>query len=160
MDAALCREHLAELIREELELLGQLHKLLGEERQVIASGDLTQLQRSTELRQQRVAALASTEEQRRSLCVLHGQSPDAIGAERLLKWCDPQGTLSPSLRECRERVLKCRELNDRNGLLVNAHLKRVDERLQALRGRPDRVGTYGPRGDLGCTRAGRVLGSV
>lgn len=160
MDATLCREHLAELIREELELLGQLHRLLEEERQVIASGDLKQLQRSTELRQQRVAALANTEEQRRSLCSLHGQTPDAIGAERLLKWCDPQGALAASLRECRERVLKCRELNERNGLLVSAHLKRVDERLQALRGRPDRAATYGPRGDLARSRAGRVLGAV
>jgi flagellar biosynthesis/type III secretory pathway chaperone len=160
MDATLCREHLAELIREELELLGQLHRLLEDERQVIASGDLKQLQRSTELRQQRVAALASTEEQRRSLSSLHGQTPDAVGVERLLKWCDPQGTLAPLLRGCRERVLKCRELNDRNGLLVNAHLKRVDERLQALRGRPDGAATYGPRGDLPRSRAGRVLGAV
>ena len=59
MDATLCRESFAELLRGELELLAQLHRLLEEERQVIASGDLKRLQRSTELRQQRVAALTA-----------------------------------------------------------------------------------------------------
>jgi flagella synthesis protein FlgN len=160
MDATLCREHLGELIREELKLLAQLQDLLEEERQVISSGDLKRLQRSTELRQQRVAALAETEQQRRSLSTLHGQTPDAAGAERLLKWCDPQFTLAPLLRESRVRVLKCRDLNNRNGALVAAHLKRVDQRLQALRGRADRAATYGPRGDLSRQHTGRVLGAV
>ena len=160
MDATLCREHLAELIREELDLLGQLHRLLEEERQVIASGDLKRLQRSTELRQQRVAALAATEEQRRSLCSLHGQSADAPGIERLLRWCDPQAVLAPLLGESRERALKCRDLNNRNGVLVAAHLRRVDQRLRALHGRASGAATYGPRGDLAAKRGGRVLGSV
>ena len=160
MNATLCREHLAELMREELELLAQLHRLLEEERQVIASGDLKRLQRSTELRQQRVAALAETEQQRRQLCSLHGQAPDAAGIEQLLKWCDPHGALAPLLRESRERALKCRVANDRNGALVSAHLKRVDQRLRALRGRTDGATTYGPRGDLAAKRTGRVLGAV
>ena len=160
MNPTLCREHLEELIREELRLLGQLQGLLEEEREVIGSGDLKRLQRSTELRQQRMAALAETEAQRRALCSLHGQTPDAAGAERLLKWCDPQGALAPLLRDCRVRVVKCRDLNDRNGALVAAHLKRVDQRLQALRGRADRAATYGPRGELPRPRAGRMLGAV
>ena len=160
MDATLCRENFAELLRGELELLAQLHRLLEEERQVIASGDLKRLQRSTELRQQRVAALAAAEAQRHSLCTLHGQTPDAAGIERLLKWCDAQAVLAPLLRESRERALKCRELNDRNGVMVSAHLKRVAQRLAALRGRTEQAGTYGPRGDLAGKRTGRVLGAV
>lgn len=160
MDATLCREHFAELLREELQLLGQLQKMLEDERGVIAAGDLKALQRSTELRQQRMTALASTEAQRRSLCTLHGQAADATGIERLLKWCDPRAELAASLQECRARALRCRELNDRNGLMVGARLKRVDERLQALRGRADRSATYGPRGDLDRSSAGRVLGAV
>ena len=160
MDATLCREHFADLLRGELELLAQLHRLLEEERQVIASGDLKRLQRSTELRQQRVAALTATDDQRRSLCTLHAQTPDAAGIERLLKWCDPQGGLAPLLREARARALTCRELNDRNGLMVSAHLKRVAQRLAALRGRTEHAATYGPRGDFDGKRAGRVLGAV
>src|SRR6185312_7736868 len=58
MNPTLCREHLAELIREELALLADLHTLLDGERAVIGSGDLKGLQRSTAMRQQRAAALA------------------------------------------------------------------------------------------------------
>jgi flagellar biosynthesis/type III secretory pathway chaperone len=160
MDATLCREHLAELTREELALLGQLHSLLEEERQVIASADLKRLQRTTELRQERVAALARTDEQRRALCRLHGQPADAPGLGKVLKWCDPQGTLLPLLRETHELARKCRDSNERNGALVAAHLKRVDQRLRALRGRADRAATYGPRGDLTGAHGGRALGAV
>ncbi len=160
MEASLCREHLAELIQEELKLLEILHKLLEQERGVIASGDLKALERSTALRQAQVALLAQTEAQRNSLCSMHGQSADAAGLVRLLRWCDSQGALAAQLRECRERALKCRQLNDRNGLMVSAHLKRVDERLRALRGRTDRAATYGPRGDLAAASPGRVLGTV
>jgi len=160
MNADLCREHLAELLREELELLRQLNELLESERAAIASGDLKALQRSTQQRQERVGALARTEEQRRSVCTLHGQTADAAGMERLLKWCDPRGQLASNLNACRERALKCRQLNDRNGLMVSAQLKRVDERLQALRGRNESSATYGPRGDLGRARGGRILRAV
>ena len=160
MDATLCREHFAELTREELTLLSQLQKLLEDERAVIAAGDLKALQRSTEQRQQRLAALAETDSQRRSLCTLHGQVADAAGIGRLLKWCDPTGSLAPLVAETRARALKCRELNDRNGLMVGLKLKRVDERLQVLRGRNDRAATYGPRGALTRVAGGRVLGAV
>jgi flagellar biosynthesis/type III secretory pathway chaperone len=160
MEASLCREHLAELIHEEVKLLGVLYTLLEEERGVIASGDLKALERSTAQRQAQVAALAHTEAQRNSLCSMHGQSPDAAGLERILRWCDPRGGLRAPLAQCREQALKCRQLNDRNGLMVSAHLKRVDERLRALRGRSDRAATYGPRGDLAGAHAGRVLGTV
>ena len=160
MEASLCREHLAELVHEELKLLEVLHQLLEQERGVIASGDLKALERSTAQRQAQVAALAHTEAQRSSLCSMHGQTADAAGLAHILRWCDPGGSLGPKLQECRARALKCRQLNDRNGLMVSAHLKRVDERLRALRGRADRAATYGPRGDLAGSHAGRMLGSV
>ena len=160
MNPALCREHFAELLREELQHLSALQRLLEDERPVIASADLKALQRSTEARQQRIAALTNAETQRQSLCSMHGQSPDAAGIERLLAWCDPEGTLKPVVAECRTRALKCRALNDRNGMLVAARLKRVDERLQLLRGRTDRAATYGPRGGLSRARVGRAFGAA
>jgi flagellar biosynthesis protein FlgN len=160
MDANLCREHLAELLREELELLAQLEQLLQEERDVIASGDLKGLQRSTERRQERMAGLARVESQRGSLCSLHGQSADPKALERLLSWCDPQGTLAGLLRESRARALRCRQLNDRNGAMVRARLARVAERLQVLRGGNSTATTYGRRGALARPRGARVLGSV
>src|SRR5215472_17168810 len=106
MNPTLCREHLAELVREELKHLQQLHQLLDEERAVIGLGDIKALQRSTSMRQERLAALASTEQQRRSLCSLHGHTPDAAGMERLLAWCDPQSGLGATLHEVNEWARK------------------------------------------------------
>ena len=57
--------------------------------------------------------------------------------------------------------MRCRDLNDRNGVMVAARMKRVSELLQALTGRVARAATYGPRGGYG-TRppSGRMLGTV
>jgi len=160
MDADLCREHLRELVHEELAALRELKKLLEAERPVLASNDLKALQRSTALRQERMSHLARLEEQRRALVTLHGEAADSAGLERLLAWCDPRGALRAALGECRTLAGACRELNDRNALLVSALLKRVSERLEALCGRTQRAATYGPHGDLDHARQGRVLRAV
>ena len=160
MDPALCREHLAELLGEEIVLLTELQDLLEEERGLIGTGEPEALQRTTAARQERLGALARIEEQRRSLCSLHGESPDRTGLERLSRWCDPAGVLTPRLSECLGRAVRCRDLNDRNGLMVAARMKRVAEVLQTLTGRVARAATYGPRGYTGSARTGRVLGTV
>jgi flagellar biosynthesis/type III secretory pathway chaperone len=160
MDPGLCREHLGELLGEEIVLLTELQQLLEEERDTIGAGAPEALQRSTAARQERLGALARIEEQRRSLCRMHGETPDRAGLERLRRWCDPIGALAPSLAECLGRAVRCRDLNDRNGLLVAARMKRVAELLQALTGRTARAATYGPRGYSGSGHARRVLGTV
>jgi flagellar biosynthesis protein FlgN len=160
MDASLCREHLAELLGEEIVLLAELQQLLEEERDLIGVGEPEALHRTTRARQDRLGALARIEEQRRSLCTLHGETPDRAGLERLRRWCDPTGALAPRLAECLGRAVRCRDLNDRNGVMVAARMKRVSELLQVLTGRVTRAATYGPRGYAGSARAGRVLGTV
>jgi flagellar biosynthesis protein FlgN len=160
MDASLCREHLAELLGEEIVLLTELQQLLEEERDLIGVGEPEALHRTTRARQDRLGALARIEEQRRSLCTLHGETPDRAGLERLRRWCDPKGALAPRLAECLGRAVRCRDLNDRNGIMVAARMKRVSELLQVLTGRVTRAATYGPRGYAGSARTGRMLGTV
>jgi len=161
MDAGLCREHLAELLGEEIVLLTELQQLLEEERDTIGAAQPEALQRTTAARQERLGALARIEDQRRALCTMHGETPDSAGLERLRRWCDPAGELSAALSECLGRAMKCRDLNDRNGLMVAARMKRVAELLQALTGRNSRASTYGPRGyAAGALAARRVLGTV
>ena len=160
MDAGLCREHLAELLGEEIVLLTELQQLLEQERDLIGSGEPEALQRTTRARAERLGALARIEEQRRSLCTLHGESPDRGGLERLRQWCDPAGALAPQLSECLGRAMRCRDLNDRNGVMVAARMKRVSELLQALTGRAARASTYSPRGYGARVQGGRVLGTV
>jgi flagellar biosynthesis/type III secretory pathway chaperone len=160
MDPGLCREHLEELLGEEIVLLTELQHLLEEERDLLGSAEPEELQRTTRARQERLGALARVEEQRRSLCSLHGEASDRAGLERLRQWCDPGGTLTPRLAECLGRAMCCRDLNDRNGLTVAARMKRVAELLQVLTGRSTRCETYGPRGFGAPGRGGRVLGTV
>src|SRR6267378_3238535 len=104
MDPNVCREHLSSLLSEEVSVLAQLEELLKGEYEVLASKDVAALESTARTRQERVGALARIEEQRRSLCSMHGHSPDLIGLERLMTWCDPKGSLMSRLRECAERA--------------------------------------------------------
>jgi flagella synthesis protein FlgN len=161
VDRGVCRDHLASLLREESELLAQLEDLLTRESRVLETSDIQSLEATTRARQERMGALARIEEQRRSLCALHGFSADRAGLEGLMAWCDSEGNLLSRLRECAERAVRCRDLNDRNGIVVAARLKRVEGMLDALTGRPTRSDTYGPKGYTAANgRPGRVLGAA
>jgi flagellar biosynthesis/type III secretory pathway chaperone len=91
---------------------------------------------------------------------MYGYSADHAGLEGLMVWCDPQGTLVSRLRECAKRAADCRDLNERNGTLVAAKLKRVEGLLGALTGRSSSADTYSSNGSTAPTRPGRVLGAA
>lgn len=161
MDPLVCREHLTELFRDESTLLAELEQLLSREAGILEGSDIREIEHTTRARQERMGALARLEEQRRSLCAMHGFAADRAGLESVMAWCDPSGMLTESLRDCATRAVRCRELNDRNGVLVSARLKRVESLLGTLTGRPTRLDTYGPRGyGTASIRSGRVLGAA
>jgi flagellar biosynthesis protein FlgN len=160
LDRDVCREHLAEVLTEEASLLVELRTLLEREYEVMGTKDAIAVEKTVLLRQERMGALARVEEQRRSLCSMHGYSPDHAGLERLMVWCDPQGTLVSLLRQCAKCATDCRDLNDRNGSLVAAKLKRVEGLLGALTGRGSSADTYSSTGSTAPTRPGRVLGAA
>jgi flagella synthesis protein FlgN len=161
LDPDVCREALCGVLVEEAALLAELEYLLEREYQVLGAKDATLIESTVRARQERVGALARVEEQRRSLCSMHGYSPDLGGLERLMLWCDPKGSLVSRLRECAERAANCRDLNDRNGALVAAKLKRVEGLLGVLTGRTNKADTYGPGGSTATPAGpGRVLGAA
>jgi flagellar biosynthesis protein FlgN len=160
MDPDVCREHLAEILADEAGLLEELRALLQREYEVLGTRDAVAVEQTVLARQGRVGALARLEDQRRALCSMHGYSADHAGLERLLVWCDPQGSLVHRLRECAQRAADCRDLNERNGVLVQAKLKRVEGLLGALTGRPGSADTYSATGSTAPTRPGRVLGAA
>ena len=160
LDRDVCREHLSEVLAEEAALLGELRTLLEREYEVLGTKDAIAVEQAVLARQERVGALARVEEHRRSLCSLHGYSADYAGLEGLIVWCDPQGTLVSRLRECAKRAADCRDLNERNGTLVAAKLKRVEGLLGALTGRSSSADTYNANGSNAPTRPGRVLGAA
>ena len=159
MDPEVCHDALRSLLGEESTALGQLEALLQREHEVLQAGDVAALDATAHQRQAKIGELAQIEEQRRTLCRLHGHSADRAGLDALLMWCDPKGALVSRLRDCAERAVRCRDLNDRNGALVNARLRNVADRLAALTGRGEAAVTYGPKG-AAPVRPGRVLGAA
>lgn len=145
-DADVCREHLGILLTEEIDALHELEDLLQREYDVLGQKNVAAIERATLIRHQKMGDLARTEEQRRQLCTLHGYSPDWIGLESLMQWCDPQGTLLSRLRECARRASRCRDLNNKNGVLVGARLQQVEGMLAALTAGAAQPVTYGPKG--------------
>src|SRR3954453_22312262 len=121
-----CREHLGCLLTEEVDALRELEEVLIREHDVLGARNVAAIERTALVRQQMMGDLARTEEQRRCLCTLHGYTPDWLGLESLMQWCDPEGTLLSRLRECARRATQCRDLNDRNGIFVAARLKHVE----------------------------------
>jgi len=127
---------------------------------VLGAKNVAAIERTALTRQEMVGGLARIEEQRRGLCTMHGYTPDWVGLESLMRWCDPEGSLLPRLRECARLAVRCRDLNDRNGTLVAARLKQVEGQLAALGGPSNQPVTYGPKGSAATGHVKRDLGAA
>jgi len=121
-DAAHCRTRLATLMAEENAQLAALEVLLAQEYQLLQARDAEGLERAGTARQQCIGHVLRIEDERSALCrdAGHGDGPSALHG--LLAWCDPTGLLRPAMQEYRDRTARCREQNDRNGMLVNSRL--------------------------------------
>jgi flagellar biosynthesis/type III secretory pathway chaperone len=161
VDPTVCREHLAKLISEENKSLTRLEGLLDQEHEHLLANDIDALDRTGEARQACISDLIRVEEDRRTLCRMLDLPADKFGLERMLKWCDPSASLQPRIAECAERAARCRSLNDRNGALVTARLKRVEGMLDVVTGRSAQPKTYGRQGGYeSVTRTANVLAKV
>lgn len=161
MDPGVCREHLQKLLAEEFNALSQLETLLDREHELLIANDVDGLDRAGESRQACVGELLRVEDERRSLCRMMNVPADMHGLERLLRWCDPSNTMQRRLGDCAGRATRCRELNERNGALVTARLKKVEGMLDVLTGRANQPKVYGRQGMFQQPRANaRVLASV
>jgi len=133
-DPTLCRDQLATLMAEQNAHLAALEGLLTQEYDLLQSRNAEGLEKAAMARQQCIGHILRIEDERRALCRATGRNEDTAGLHSLLAWCDPTGLLLPAMQEYRERTQRCRELNDRNGILVNGRLQ------QEAR-------TYGPGSD-------------
>lgn len=161
MDQNSCREHLETLISTEANALTRLETLLDQEHEFIVANDIEELDRAGAARQACIGELVRIEDERRSLCRMLNVPADARGLDRLLAWCDPSHALKRRWAGCAERAGRCRELNDRNGALVTARLKRVEGMLDLLTGRANQPKVYGKQGSFQTPhRSTNVLATV
>ena len=158
MDAALTRETLARLLTDENSALLEFEALLEREHAALRSRDIDALEALADARQSSVTRLLELEDERRNVCSTHGFESDLPGLARLVAWCDPRRTLAAAYDECSARARRCRDLNDRNGVLVGAQMKRVEGLLGAITGSEPAPRAYGPRNaNPYGSNAGRVL---
>ena len=129
------------------------------EHEALRSRDIDALEALADARQANVISLLKIEDERRALCSMHGYDTDLIGLSKLIAWCDPARTLSTHYDECATRAKRCRDLNDRNGILVGAQIKRVEGLLGAITGASAEPRAYGPRGITNpyASTAGKVI---
>jgi flagellar biosynthesis/type III secretory pathway chaperone len=159
MDASLCYEHLDRLLGEEADALQHLESLLDREHDVILGNDPDALERTGVERQHYMGTLVRIEEERRSLCRMLGKPTDVKGLEQLIQWCDPSRSLLARLDDCASRAGRCRQANDRNGMLVASRLKHVEGMLNAITGRSQQPISYGQKNAYANTPTGRMVQS-
>ncbi len=157
MDPTQCRERIGKLIAEESAGLTQLADLLEHEYGLLTAGDLDGLSAAINERQRCVGRIARIDDERRTMCRALNLPLDAQGLEAVMRWCDPDGTLSSRWAECAAYAARCRVLNDRNGALVTTHLQHVRARLGALLQSTRETLTYHRNGAYSQGGVGRVL---
>jgi flagellar biosynthesis/type III secretory pathway chaperone len=161
VDPSVCREHLSKLISEETRALTQLEGLLEQEHEHLIANDIEALDRTGDARQVCIGDLIRVEDDRRTLCRMLNMPTDQTGLERMLTWCDSSRTLQVRIADCAERAGRCRNLNDRNGALVSARLKRVEGLLDVVTGRSNQPKVYGRQGGYETSaRTATVLAKV
>jgi len=135
VDPAACREQLSQLLTDEMAALTELTALLEAEHKLLADNDVSALERAMRERQSCVGRIVRLDEERRS----------------------PRRTLGVRWQEHAGLARRCRELNDRNGALVSARLKRVQALLGVLIGGARESATYGRGGSYQPVSTGRVV---
>jgi len=155
VDHLATRQLASRLIADERALLERFEQLLDREAAALRTDDVTTIEAAGADRQACSSELLRLDEERRSACHMLGFGDGRDAFERLLDTCDPSGDLSRRWRSSREVLLRCKELNDRNGAVVTAKLRRVEALLVTLRGGDTGPRVYGAGGQPG--RAARSV---
>jgi flagellar biosynthesis/type III secretory pathway chaperone len=155
MDVVLCRETLSRLVSQETDALTELAGILEIEHAALVANDADGLIVAGQSRQRHVTALVRVEEERRALCRRMNVSADRRGLQTLLERADPSKDLARRWARCAALARRCRNENDRNGALVAARMKHVEQVLSLIT--RNTAGTYGPRGTALRVAAGRVV---
>ena len=156
MDSTLYRDQIAVLLHDEEVQLEKLARLLETEYAAIVANNLDALDERGNARSRAMGALLRIQDERRSILKLLNYPDTHAGLEQMLCWCDPGNGLTAHWRHCAELATRCRELNERNGLMVNARLRRVEGMLEVITARPPAT-TYDRDAGLGSNAAGRLL---
>ena len=157
LDPMLTRQHVEQLLGDEWRTLAQLEVLLIREHELLEAGNVDAIEAAGNARQECISALLRSDDERRSLCTMLGFSTDAEGLSRLLRWCDPANGLATKWSTCLEKAGRCQQLNQQNGALVTARLRRVEGLLGVLTGGNRHSSVYSAQGGITRQSSGHTL---
>ncbi len=142
---------------------------LDTEKSTLTGFDLAALEHCTAEKDRLVADFDRVDAERQRIVARLGFGPTRADMVALLRAAEDPGyredarTAGPVATRWRRLVSiaeRCRDANERNGLIVSMHSRRVTKTLNVLRtGRPDEL-TYGPAGGAAAGYAARALGRV
>lgn len=158
MSLRTAREALTRLIDEEIGTLLELSQLLELEHSIVATKQPVEvLDEACNRRQVRMGALLRLQEERRDVLRALNLADTPSALDSLLNQFPDGGALRRRWKQALDLATRCRDLNERNGALVTARLKRVEGMLEVMTGEATGPKVYGPRGSVNDTRAGRML---
>jgi flagellar biosynthesis/type III secretory pathway chaperone len=146
LDPALTRQHIEQLLDDEWRSLTELEPLLAREHDLLEAGNVDAIEAAGAKRQACIAELLRVDDERRALCRMLGYTADLEGLGQLMRWCDPANGLAGKWTSCLDKAGQCQKLNQRNGALVTARLRRVEGLLGVITGDHRSKGVYGPQG--------------
>jgi flagellar biosynthesis/type III secretory pathway chaperone len=142
---------------------------LDTEKSTLTGFDLAALERCTAEKDRLVAEFDHIDAERQRIVARLGFGPSRTDMVELIRAAeDPAyrddsrqaGPLATRWRRLVSIAERCRDANQRNGLIVSMHSRRVTKALNVLRtGRPDDL-TYGPTGGGAAGYSARALGRV
>jgi flagella synthesis protein FlgN len=138
------RQHLNRILTDEGRLIAELERLLQQEVEILQGEDADQIARIGAVRHRCVEALMRLEDERADLTRMLSFGDGRGAIERLLAWCDEDGSLKTRWQANLDIARRCKDINDRNGAIVGARLRRVQAVLAAMRGSAPMV--YGAGG--------------
>jgi flagellar biosynthesis protein FlgN len=159
MEPALYRDHLQKLFSQQVTLLSQLESLLDQEHTCILDQDIELLEKTGTQRQAYLGDLMRLEDERRNLCRMLGKPNTPDGLDQMVNWCDSNNVLRTQLDDCTMRATRCRDANDRNGILVSARLKHVKGLLDVITGRSQTPAIYSRTNAYAAAPTGRMIRS-
>ena len=153
------RQHLHRILVEEGQLMLELERLLQQEVTILQGEDADRIARIGAVRHRCVEALMRLEQERADLTRMLSFGDGRGAIDRLLEWCDEDAVLRTRWQATLEIARRCKDINDRNGAIVGARLRRVQTLLAAMRGAaPPPV--YGAGRTAQQTLPGRQLGQA
>jgi flagellar biosynthesis/type III secretory pathway chaperone len=153
-----CRDLVERLMNEEARTLAELETLLAREHQILLqSRQVEALEDACAARQICMGTLLRIQEERRALLRLLGLRAEPQGVGALLEYCGADAALHSSWARIADVATRCRELNDRNGALVQSRIRRVEGLLGILTSEAPRTRVYDRDGAVPMAAAPRLI---